>query len=1151
MKKNKSWKRGLALLMAAALFSTSLSGQKNGVYAAEIPDKPAEHAEVITISDRDEFLKFAKSCRDDFYSYGKEFSLEADIDLAGTSFQGIPYFQGTLDGNGHTVSGLSLSREGSDYGLFRYVGKSGKIRNLKVSGNVELTGSAENAGGIVGVNSGILENCSFDGRVSSQNAAGGICGLNKEDGIVMQCEASGTVRATNQTGGICGLNRGILQKCTNFSTINNEDLKATLDLNGVDLGTLNLTQNVVTRNDSGGIAGRSYGTISECVNEGTVGYSHVGYNAGGIVGRQNGTVLNCVNKGTVMGRKDVGGIAGQAEPYRESEYLSEHLEKVRNDFSVINGLMHQMSDALGSVSEDTKDYVQMLQAQYEDTIGSLDREIKGMRDAVSGNNKAMTSYMDSLSDALKNLGDLGNDTISRLLDSLKSNMENAADKLGNKMESIGNILKPERPSETEETQEPTETETSGEPETEPSQETEQPAETETSREPEQPSETQTSQEPEQPSETQTSQETEQPSEPQTPSEPEQPAEKTESPRVQEGEYFSREELIAEHTGETLETSAEDTEHTGEAQPQADTFAKPTLPDLGEIESELESEKEELEDKKDQIHDVIHKDPIRYEHDGQIDENISSMKDAIHSASDNIKNLQGAISQTGDSVTDAMSNISGELNEQSQNSGDTIESMTDTINNGVQSISNDLDRIFTTSSRITDLIAEDVDALFGGGGTVFDVSSEDISKRTLGVLSGCQNYGQVEGDINAGGIAGTMNVEYDIDPELDMDFSGLTDVEVRSTTNAVLISCQNYGTVAGKKNNCGGMAGSENLGLISGCENYGTIRLENGKCLGGIAGYSDSRIDKSSVFCNLEGASRIGGIAGEGYDISGCLAIVTILGDADEMVGSIAGTVNEDGLLKENYFVENAWGGVDRVNYAGRAESCTYEEIMQKSSAPEGFRQVTVTFEAEDELLKTMQIPYGGTVTWEDVPDTEAKEDCYLNWDQAFPVTNVRKNLTISAENKRWTKSLAHLPQNGEKADFLVEGDFYDSSALLAEKTDAPQREGMQKAYAYTWELGGVPEQRTEYMLHFRVPGQAGAVEVLVCREDGWEAVKTEADGSYVKAVIPAGAAFAVYTAPGESSFRYWLAAAGAAVVLVAAVLLVKKRKKRRKASPKE
>lgn len=1166
MKKNKSWKKGMALFAAAALTVASLPASPLMAYAAGSQEtaaekeKEAEAAERITISSREEFLKFAKNCRDDFYSYGKVFVLEADIDLSGTSFQGVPYFQGTLEGNGHTVSGFLMTREGSDYGLFRYVGKAGKIKDLNVSGKVELTGSGKNAGGVVGVNYGIVENCSFDGTVSAGEAAGGIVGENKEDGIVMSCSASGSVKATNETGGICGLNRGIIQKCTNSGTINDEDLKTTLDLNGVDLGTLNLTQNVVTRNDLGGIAGRSYGTISECVNEGKIGYPHVGYNAGGIVGRQSGTVLNCVNKGEVLGRKDVGGIAGQAEPYRESEYLSEHLDKVRDDFSTINHLMHQMSDALSSVSSDTKAYVQMLQDQYEDTIGTLDREIKEMRDAVSGNNKAMTSYMDSLTEALKNLGDLGNDTISRLLENLKYNMENAADKLGGKLEGIGNVLKPEKPERPEETEtesesEP-ETETEGEPETGTDGTDETGTETEPSgtQEPSKPEETQNPSQTQEPSGTdgagggtEEGQQESVPSDgnPETGSgsgdaengrEPGNSGKEegaSEQPAEPEGAYFARE-------NESLASEAK--------LPDID------IPGKDEIESQIESGKDELEsgleDKKDQIHDIIHNDPIRYEKDKKIDDNIDDMKDAVDAATDNIKNMQGTLSGTGDSVTDAMSNISGELNEQSKNSGDTIDSMTDTINSGIQSVSSDLEVILNTSSRITDIIADDMEALFGGEGVVEDISSEDIAKRTRGVLSGCENHGKVEGDVNAGGIAGTMNVEYDIDPELDMNFSGLTDVEVRATTNAVLISCKNYGTVTGKKNNCGGMAGSENLGLISDCENYGTVRLENGNCLGGIAGYSDSRIDKSSVLCNLEGSSRIGGIAGEGYDISRCLAMVTVLGDAEEMVGSIAGTIDEEGTLSDNYFVKNAWGGVDQVNYAKKAEGCTYEELMEKENVPEGFRQVTVTFEMDDGILKTMQVPYGGTVTQEDVPEAEAEEDSYLKWDQVFPVTHVTSNLTITAENKRWTKSLAYLAEGGEKADFLVEGDFYDSSALLARAVKAPARNGTDAAYAYQWGLDHVPETRSEYLIHFRIPDGADSAAVMVSRNGQWETAETQEDGSYVTAVIPAGAAFAVYA--GYAPKASWHAVAGGTAAAAAAVFCVvyfiRKKKKKGKRS---
>ena len=73
----------------------------------------------------------------------------------------------------------------------------------------------------------------------------------------------------------------------------------------------NSVTNVAT--DTGGVAGRSSGMILTSVNTGTIGYEHVGYNVGGIVGRTDGLVSGCVNQGCVLGRKDVGGIAGQAE----------------------------------------------------------------------------------------------------------------------------------------------------------------------------------------------------------------------------------------------------------------------------------------------------------------------------------------------------------------------------------------------------------------------------------------------------------------------------------------------------------------------------------------------------------------------------------------------------------------------------------------------------------------------------------------------------------------------------------------------------------------------------------------------------------------------------------------------------------------------
>ena len=113
---------------------------------------------------------------------------------------------------------------------------------------------------------------------------------------------------------------------------------------------------------------------------------------------------------------------------------------------------------------------------------------------------------------------------------------------------------------------------------------------------------------------------------------------------------------------------------------------------------------------------------------------------------------------------------------------------------------------------------------------------------------------------------------------------------------MLIHCINYGPVAGKKSNSGGIAGSEELGLIHTCENYGTVQLESGNGLGGIAGYSASRVNQSYALCNLKGDNKIGGITGEGYDISNCLAMVTISGNRTEKIGSIAGCINEDRTL---------------------------------------------------------------------------------------------------------------------------------------------------------------------------------------------------------------------------------------------------------------
>ena len=71
-------------------------------------------------------------------------------------------FTGTIDGNGNTVSGLSISKCDSYAGLLGY--NVGTVENLTVSGNIDADGSGSTnnvayIGGIAGYNAGTIYNC--------------------------------------------------------------------------------------------------------------------------------------------------------------------------------------------------------------------------------------------------------------------------------------------------------------------------------------------------------------------------------------------------------------------------------------------------------------------------------------------------------------------------------------------------------------------------------------------------------------------------------------------------------------------------------------------------------------------------------------------------------------------------------------------------------------------------------------------------------------------------------------------------------------------------------------------------------------------------------------------------------------------------------
>lgn len=836
---------------------------------------------VIEISRVNELIEFANKCKYDSYSKDKIVKLTADIDVSGSDFKGISYFAGTFDGGSHIISGFNVDYKGSDFGFFRYIAESGFITNLNISGSINVTGSQENIGGIAGVNKGVINESSFSGKVNASTATGAIAGYNHENAKIVSCTSDADILATNQTGGIAGVNDGLISSCTSKSRVNTQELDTTLDIGGVDVGTLNLTQNVIDRNDMGGIAGESTGIISDCVNYGKIGFAHTGYNVGGIAGKQSGKVITCSNEGEIYGRKDVGGIVGQAEPDIESEYLNDRVDDVQSSIDIINSTLNNMSSSMNNASSDVKSYTENIIDQYKELLDKLQDKLNGNND----NDEKIEDFVDDISK------DIENSTVA-----------------------------------------------------------------------------------------------------------------------------------------------------------------------------------------DDIHGVA----------DTVDSEIRTIADSIERISAQIKNIGNTVTETMDVVT---------------SDDDYIE----------------------------------------------DISSADSAQNSDGVIAKSVNRGAVHGDINAGGIAGTMNVEYDVDPEYDLDITETTNVRLRSTVSDVVIYCINYGEVNSKKDCAGGIVGLQELGLVYGSEGYGTVKSETGNYAGGIAGNSASAITDSYSLCNVESEDYTGGICGKGYTMQNCISIPAILGDG-EAKGSLAGIIESDGEVSTNIFVNDIYGGIDDINYSGKADSASYEAVMAMENIPDGFHRVTLVFKADGNVIDTKNIAYNANLGVSELPSIPDKDGYYAQWPENIVSKPILQNTVVEAEYHVWVESVAgDIASQNDKPLFIAEGKFYDDNKITLSKCDTDNLSG-DIEYSYAWKMRGtdVKDKGTK-TCHFYIKNTSGSSEVWYRdnADSGWVKADAKEHGSYMTSEIPYEADFAVIHKE-SSNMIYYICGGAAACIIVLAVIIIKKRKKRNK-----
>ena len=141
------------------------------------------------------------------YPIDAAYELTGELDMTGITIAPIGGAEdtpllGTFNGKGFAIKNLTIEgAEGHSAGLFAYVGSTGHVANVVLTG-VTVTGSGGSTGGIAGASEGLIENCSVTGTVSGDGDIGGAVGI-LHGGTLQNCLVNTSVSG-NPSGGLIG-----------------------------------------------------------------------------------------------------------------------------------------------------------------------------------------------------------------------------------------------------------------------------------------------------------------------------------------------------------------------------------------------------------------------------------------------------------------------------------------------------------------------------------------------------------------------------------------------------------------------------------------------------------------------------------------------------------------------------------------------------------------------------------------------------------------------------------------------------------------------------------------------------------------------------------------------------------------------------------
>ena len=536
--------------------------------------------------------------------------------------------------------------------------------------------------------------------------------------------------------------------------------------------------------------------------------------------------------------------------------------------------------------------------------------------------------------------------------------------------------------------------------------------------------------------------------------------------------------------------------------------------LNHLQSAVESVKSATRDTKSIVDYVNGQENIRFSKlGGEFDVNRKELHDQLIGMSDSIKSL-------------------------SSNASD----YSDVVNDDLRAVNDQINIIFNLmADNWTNYIELSMEELYE------DIDTEDTGSITTGKSENCTNKGIVKGDINVGGIAGSMSIDEE-DPEDSA--AGSIDYQIgwRYFTKCIITGGVNEGHVSAKKDGAGGIVGYMRHGIVVDSEGYGSVESTEGDYVGGICGESFTVIKRCYALCSVSGGRNVGGIAGFADTLKDCYAVVDCNATTGRK-GAIAGqTVNYDDALNEeevkvsnNYYVDDNLYGIDNISYIGIAEPISYEELLTVMNLPTQFRHLKVTFRVDDTYLGEQEVGFGETLAGLDYPAMPAKEGYYGVWPD-YSDRVMTGNLLIRGEYKEDVTVVqsddgqkTEAEGEREKPYALVEQRFTEDTVLKVVLGDMePPEKAHGKEYVIydvTLENARISAEDT-FAVRLLNPYEDAAVWGY--KDGTWTELESKMRGQYLQVdMTGAEQAFCIM----EHDSGTWMVIGGAAGVLAILVLL--------------